>query len=182
MSLIIPDYNLIDYNHSCVLYKTYGKKCSKYILNEIIEEQILKFKNINSEKAIVHGVGFFVFMIGVQTGLINNVKELIVIDGFLPADGRIGIKEYNLNLPYCKTIYISTTVGNKSSYLLENRVTEMVLGSKRNDVKIVKANGFRKNLLFGNFTVESVDAMLEHVKIFYESENLVNNISFEQFN
>lgn len=173
MSLIIPTFDLINGNHSCVLYKTYGQECSTYVLNRDIAEQIGTFKNIKATSAIVHVVGYFIFYIycWCSVRIFTNVTELIVIDGSVPENGMLNSRFYQIGIPMYKSIYI----------FLENRITARVDKHDIKDIKIVNAIDFGSNLICSKFTAQQVIVMLEHVRTLYESKHLMNNIYISQF-
>lgn len=177
MSLVIPDYDIKTEHTKCVLFKMYNNECSTYVYNLDISKQIDNFINVDSTLAVVHGTGFFIFMVGLQSGFFTNVSELIVIDGWFPNNGQFDHINYSTELPKCKTVYIFTCEQLKSSHILKNIVKEHVINYQINNIKIMEAIGFKTNLVFQSSSKKYVDVLIRYAQTLYDSKEFVNRIT-----
>ncbi len=130
--------------------------CSSYVLDKPLQEQ--SFQDADSITAVVHSYGFFIFLVGYQQGLFQNVKTLLVFDGWFPADCIFDGNEYPINLPAIRTIFFFPTFGNRREYPLEAIVRQQMI--VRNDITVVRGHGFGHNILFDNFGTANTFALI----------------------
>lgn len=146
MALILPGHDSKNGNENSCLFKIF--KSSTYVLNKELTDQETII-NSDSEVAIVHSYGFFIFLVGYQKGLFPNVESLLVIDGWFPKDCKFNGTEYPIELPKLPTVFFFPTFGSRKDYPLESIVRQAMI--TRKDIHIVRGIGFGHNLLFGDF-------------------------------
>jgi hypothetical protein len=175
--LILPGYDSMNGNTNSFLYKTFGEKCSTYVLTQPLESQT-SILNKDATRAVVHSYGFFIFWVGYQKGLFPNVESLVVFDGYFPKDEIFHGEEFKVGLLPLKTVYFFPTVGDRSSYKLEG----LMKGSSRSGMHIVRGVGFGHNLLFQEFDIEKAKALTLNLCLLVdEPETEERNVVFPAF-
>lgn len=158
--LIIPGHDSKNGNTNSFLYKTYGSLCSEYVLDKPLENQ--PFVNADSECAVVHSYGFFIFLAGLKKGLFKNVNSLVVFDGWFPNDCKFMSEEISVeDLPNVPTTFFFPTVGNRRGYPLESIVRKTMIS--RNNITIARGIGFGHNLLYQNFDTKKADELVNYL-------------------
>ena len=146
-ALLLPGHDDATGNRNSFLFRSYPF-CAEYVTNQDLKEQHIR--NADAPVAMVHSYGFWAFVVGYQLGLFPNVKQLVVFDGWFPANKEFNGVKYEVKLPPIPTKFFFPTFGDRSGYPLES-IVHQVRALGRKDLGIFRGIGFGHNLLFGEF-------------------------------
>jgi hypothetical protein len=158
-----PGYDKERGNRNSVLYKVYGDKCTTYDPTKSISSQ--NFENKEATVAIVHSYGYFAYAVLSKLGYFENVKTLVVLDGYIPPHGSMFGLNMTVGVPLPQSaVFFFPTVGDRSEYTLERVLEENY--SEMTNYKIVRGVNYGHNILFGEVDVEKakelIEALLKH--------------------
>jgi hypothetical protein len=158
--LIIPDVDV----YSSTLVKAYRFGCVEYDVNRPLVGQFKQVEAATTAKtAVVHGFGYFVFVVGWSKGLFRQVERLIVLDGSIPMTRKFaGERIQTLFADVPSQLYFFPTAGFRAPYKLESEVIAPIYLSHRdNSIQIVRGQGFEHEILSATFDVERVRTLID---------------------
>jgi hypothetical protein len=119
--LLIPDYDPVHGNRDSFLFRMYPRQCNEYAIDKPVYSQVLNFANTNATRAVVHGYGYFILCIGIKLGLFKELKQIVVMGGYVPENhvflGRkepITLEQFGLSV-----LFFFPSTGKHAPYALE---------------------------------------------------------------
>lgn len=161
--LILPGYDTQHGNKNSCLFRGFPDECEQYVLDKPLCDQ--HWNHPHAESAIVHSFGFFIFLVGLKNGLFQHVKNLIVIDGWFPRDGKFQDHAYSIHLPTdIKCTFFFPTVGDRKDYPLEAIVRQFMATKDNHEIVIIRGEGYGHNLIYNEFTSEKMVGFVQKLE------------------